>query len=130
MLERWRIFSLAGDLLLVIARYLKQYQDTVWNLVLNLYKQNFQILHWMILSVADRENIDQELHKLHTTKTSLFLMCLWSLRKQVTFDLKLTNACLSIFKQKVVSLSDVAHVTGPLASTSINHLELLTAFTH
>lgn len=44
--------------------------------------------------------------------------------------LKLKNAYLSIFKQKVVSLSDVAHVTGPLASTSINHLELLTAFTH
>ena len=40
-----------------------------------------------ILSVANRENIDQELHKHHTTKTSLFLICLWSLRKQVTFDL-------------------------------------------
>ena len=40
-----------------------------------------------VLSVADGENIDQELHKHHTTKPSLFLMCLWSLRKQVTFDL-------------------------------------------
>ena len=40
-----------------------------------------------ILCVADRENIGQELHKHHTTKTSLFLTCLWSPRKQVNFDL-------------------------------------------
>ena len=40
--------------------------------------------------------------------------------------LKIKNACQSILKQKVVSLSDVAHVTGHLVSAfpAINYLEL------
>ena len=40
--------------------------------------------------------------------------------------LKIKNACQSLLKQKVVSLSDVAHVTGLLVSAfpAINYLEL------
>ena len=48
MLETWQIFSLAGDLLLVTPGYLKQYQGTIWNFVLNLYKQNFLILRFYL----------------------------------------------------------------------------------
>ena len=38
----------AGDLLLVTPGYLKQYQGTIWNFVLNLYKQNFLILQFYL----------------------------------------------------------------------------------